>query len=272
MRPLPAVLIVLAFAIGTAAMAQRAALAGEPQSEFYPRPAYQISGTCSMDMSPDEAVIVGGVSSSGLKPTDAVDQLEKQLAAMKDYVAQQHGDMQLFERVRTLKTPQPGREDGDPPFQVIQRLQISFPVNAPVDAILDKLIELGFDRFGDNILNNYGNRREAVVRYRVGNFDAKLKDFQQQCTASAWKQWCASQASGEDCKSLTPPPDLDLQMFNIRSQEALMRPDGGSGPWQMQISKMQRSSQPPDLLGNISVHLDGTIVLSYRAPAPPPQP
>ena len=224
-----------------------------------------------MELTPDQAVIVGGVSSSALKPTDAADQLEKQLAAMKTYVTQQHGEMQLFERVRTLKTPQPGREETDLPFQVVQRLQITFPANAPVDAILDKLIELGFDRFGENILNNYGNRREAVVRYREGNLGTKLKDLQQQCTDNAWKQWCASQASGEDCKSLTPPTDLDLQMFNIRSQETLMRPDGGSGPWQMQISRMQQSPEPPDLLGNVTVHLEGNIVLTYRAPAPPPQ-
>jgi hypothetical protein len=223
-------------------------------------------------MSPDQAVVVGGVSSSALKPTDAINQLEKQLAAMKDYVTQQHGDVQLLERVRTLKTPQPGREDTDLPFQVVQRLQVTFPANAPVDPILDKLIGLGLDRFGENILNNYGNRREAVVRFRVSNFEAKMKDFQQQCTADAWKQWCASQASGEDCRSLTPPSDLDLQMFNLHSQETLMRPDGGSSPWQMQINRMQRSPEPPDLLGNVTVHLEGNILLTYRPPRAPAQP
>jgi Protein of unknown function (DUF541) len=272
MRPLPAIWIALTFALLTGAASQAPAQRVAWQSDVYPRPAYQISGTCSMEMSPDRAVIVGGVSSSALKPTDAIDQLEKQLDLMKDYAKQQHGDIQLLERVRTLKTPQPGREDTELPFQVIQRLQITFPANAPVDAILDKLIGLGLDRFGENIFNNYGNRREAVVRFRVSNFDAKMEDFQQHCTADAWKQWCASQASGENCKSLTPPSDLDLQMFNLHSQETLMRPDGSSGLWQMQINRMQRSPEPPDLLGDVTVHLEGNIVLTYRPPAAPAQP
>jgi hypothetical protein len=240
------------------------------QREFYPRPEnFQISGTCAMEVAPDQAVIVGGVSSAALKPTDAIDQLEKQLGLMKAYMTQQHGELQMMERVRTLKTPQPGKEDSDPPFQVVQRLEFTFPPDAPVDAILEKLIDLGFDRFGDNVLNNY-NRREAVVRFRVTDFDAKLKDFQQQCTADAWKQWCSTATGSGNCESQTPPSDLDLQMFNLRSQETLMRPDGGSAPWQLTVTRMQRSPEPPDLLGNVTVHLEGNISLLYHREAAQP--
>lgn len=216
-----------------------------------------------MEISPDQAVIVGGVSSSALKPSDAIDQLEKQLGLMRTYLAQQHSELQLLERVRTLKTPQPGKEDADPPFQVVQRLQLKLPADAPVDAILQKLIELGFDRFGDNVLNNY-NRREAVVRFRISDLDAKLKDFQQRCTVNAWKQWCAEPSFGAICHSDTPPPELDLQAFNVRSKETLMRPDGNSAPWQFSVNRTQRSLEPPDLLGNVTVHLEGNIVLTYR--------
>ncbi len=226
---------------------------------------FQLSGTCTAEMTSDTAVIMGGVSSGAIKPTDAVDQLDKQLALIRAYVEEKHGHLELMERVRTLKTPQPGREDPEPPFQVVQRLQAEFPANAPVDAILQKLIEFGLDRFGDNMLNNY-NRREAVIRFRVSDFDAKLRDMQQRCTADAWKQWCASPAAAaSDCAPDKPPADLDLQAFNVRSEETLLRPDGGgSMPWQFSYNRMQRAQEPQDLLGNMTIHLTGTILLTYR--------
>jgi len=217
-----------------------------------------------MEISPDKALIVGGVSSSALKPSEAVDQLERQLALMRSYIAEKHGELQMLERVRTIKNPQPGKEDTEPPFQVVQRLQATFPTDAPVDAILQKLIELGLDRFGDNVLNNY-NRREAVIRFRVSDFDERMNDFQQRCAADAWKQWCATAGSEKDCASPPPPASLEPQAFNVRSKETLMRADGNSAPWQWNMNRGQRSADPPDLLGNVTVHLEGFVNLTYHA-------
>jgi hypothetical protein len=218
-----------------------------------------------MEMSPDKAVIVGGVSSAALKPSDAVDQLEKQLALMRTYVAEKHGELQMMERVRTLKNPQQqGREDPEPPFQVVQRLEATFPPDSPVDAILQKLIELGMDRFGENVLNNY-NRREAVVRFRIRDFDKKIDDFQQRCMAEAWKEYCAGPSAVKACVSQTPPANLEVQGFNAHSKEALMRPDGGSVPWQFSVNRGQHSQDPPDMLGNVIVHLEGNIMMTYHS-------
>ena len=243
--------------------------------QFYTRPAYfQINGTCETELTPGKAVIVGGVSSSALKPSDAIDQLERQLTAMRAYVTEKHGELQLMERVRTLKNPQPGPEDPDPPFQVVQRLQVTFGADAPVDAILQKLIELGMDRFGDNVLANNGNRREPVIRFRVTDFDSKMDQFQQSCTADAWKQWCARQETGtasgagtgpgNDCGVGPPPASLELQVFNVHSREALMRPEGNTMAWQWSVNRSVRAPQPSDLLGNLTVHLDGSIMLTYH--------
>jgi Protein of unknown function (DUF541) len=231
---------------------------------------FQLSGTCEMEVSPDQAIILGGMSSSALQPSAAVDQLEKQLGFMRSYIAEKHGALQLFERVRTLKTPQLGKEESDPPFQVVQRLQVTLPVDAAVDAILQKMIELGFDRFGDNVLNNYGNRRDVVVRFRVSGLEAKLKDLRQQCTANAWKQWISSPPASEFGESQTPSPELDMQSFNVHSRETLMRPDGGSAPWQLSVGRGQQPMTPPDLLGNVTVHLEGNIFLSYHREAEKP--
>jgi len=264
-------LLGLALVTGSAgAPGASAATPAEQQAELDGRTQYfQMSGTCEAEISPDQAVLVGGLSSSALQPTEAIDQLEKQLAVMRAYVAEKHGQLQTLERVRTLKTPQPGKEETDPPFQVVQRLQATFPADAPVDAILQKFIELGMDRFGDNVLNNY-NKREVVIRFRVSGLDAKLKDFQQQCTVNAWKQWISMPPESTFGESQMPSPDLDLQSFTVRSKEMLMRPDGGSAPWQLSVNRGQRPLDPPDLLGNVTVHLEGNIFLTYRRELPKP--
>jgi len=236
-------------------------------------PVFQLTGSCTAEIAPDKAFIVGGVSSSAVEPEDAAAQLDKQLAAIRSYVEDNHGHLELMERVRTLKNPsqQPNRNaDNEPPFEVVQRLQADFPASAPVDAILQKLIELGLDRFGDNILNNY-QRREAVIRFRITDFDAKMQAMQDACTADAWTRFCKT-AEPSDCPSPKPPANLDLLSFNVRSEESLLRPDGGgSMPWQFNYNRAQRAPEPQDLLGNVTVHLDGNILLNYRAqPASPP--
>jgi hypothetical protein len=238
-----------------------------------PSQIFQLHGTCGTMIAPDKAIIPGGVSSRGVEPTDAIAQLDKQVAAIRSYIEDSHGHLELLERVRTLKNPsqQPGRTDNEPPFEVVQRFQAEFPANAPVDSILQKLIELGMDRFGENILNNY-QRREAVIRFRVSDFDAKMQGLQDACTADAWTQFCKT-AQAADCPSPKPPANFDFVSFNVRSEESLLRPDGAQAlPWQFSYNRLLRSAQPSDLLGNITIHLDGAILLNYRAkPKEPPK-
>lgn len=238
---------------------------GVPGQGWMPSQIFQLTGSCTAEVAPDRAFIVGGVASSAVQPEDAVAQLDKQLAAIRAYVDDNHGHLELMERVRSLKNPsqQPNRADNEPPFEVVQRLQADFPATAPVDAILQKLIELGLDRFGDNILNNY-QRREAVIRFRVTDFDAKMQALQDACTVDAWARFCKT-AAPADCTSPKAPANLDLLSFNVRSQESLLRSDGGgSTPWQFNYNRAQRASQPQDLLGNVTVHIDGNILLNYR--------
>ncbi|HEX4004369.1 MAG TPA: SIMPL domain-containing protein [Candidatus Acidoferrales bacterium] len=226
----------------------------------------QLTGDCTTEIAPDKAFIVGGVSSSAVEPEDAVAQLDKQIAAIRAYVDEGHGHLELLERVRTLKNPsqQPNRQDNEPPFEVVQRLQADFPANAPVDAILQKFVELGLDRFGDNMINKFDQRREAVIRFRISDFDAKMQAFQDSCAAEAWARWCKT-AEASECPSPKPPAALEMIQFTVRSQESLLRPDGGgSVPWQFSFGRAQRAQQPQDLLGNMKVHLDGNILLNYR--------
>jgi hypothetical protein len=231
---------------------------------------FQLSGTCSRPASPGVAVILGGIAASALKPVEAVDQLDQHLKAIRDYVEENHGRLRLLERVRTIANPPPNRSGGERelPFQVVQRLQAEFSADAPVDRILQRLIELGLDRFGDNVLNGNGSRREAVILFRFQDFDAEMRELQKQCIADAWKQWCETPGSAPACPS-EPPAALQVQVFTVRSAEKLLRPEGGAQYWQFSYTNAQRAGEPLELMDNITVHLSGTILLTYRVDKAP---
>src|SRR5947207_7595057 len=130
-----------------------------------------MAGTCSIEVRPDAAVIVGGVAAGGLQPIEAVDKLEKQLALVRGYLDSNRGQLQLLERVRTLRNSPARPQDAEPPFQVVQRLRAELPVNAPIDQILQRLIELG-DRKSTRL-----NSSHTVISYAV--FCLKKKNTQQ---------------------------------------------------------------------------------------------
>jgi hypothetical protein len=229
---------------------------------------FQLGGTCAQAMTPGLAVILGGIASSALKPVEAVEQLDRHLKTIRDYVEENHGRLKLLERVRTIMNPPPNRTEREAPFQVVQRLQAEFAPDAPVDGILQRLIELGLDRFGDNVLNVNGSRREAVIVFRFEDFDAEIRDLQKQCTANAWKEWCATQPAATDCPA-EPPASLQTQVFTVRSAEKLLRPEGGVQYWQFAYTAAQRSGEPLELMDNVTVHLNGTIMLNYRVDRTP---
>ena len=226
---------------------------------------YQMAGTCSIEVRPDAAVIVGGVAAGGLLPIEAVDKLEKQLALVRGYLDSNRGQLQLLERVRTLRNSPARPQDAEPPFQVVQRLRAELPVNAPIDQILQRLIELGLDRFGDDVLNTGGSRREPVVRFVIRDLDAKLNDLQQSCAAAAWKAWClATPDAGGICAGDRPPAALQVQNFNVQSEDKVLRPDGGVNYWRFNVSRGQRSGERPELLGNVPLRLTGNLYAVYR--------
>jgi len=264
-------LALLALALGASGAAARAQVM--PVARVYSvdmsgAQFFQLGGSCARTMTPGFAVILGGIASGALKPVEAVEQLDLHLKAIRDYVEENHGRLKLLERVRTVLTPPPNRTEREAPFQVVQRLQAEFAADAPVDRILQRLIELGLDRFGDNVTNANGGRREAVIVFRFEDFDAELRDLQKECTANAWKDWCATQPAATDC-SAEPPASLQTQVFTVRSAEKLLRPEGGAQYWQFAYTAAQRSGEPLELMDNVTVHLNGTIMLTHRVDKTP---
>jgi hypothetical protein len=229
-----------------------------------------ITGDCEAEWKPDIAVIEGGVAVTALKPTDAANQLGKQLDLIRSYVQQNQGSLRELERVRMIHTE--GSFNGqprDPSFQLAQRFRAEFAADAAVDQILDHLMELGMDRFGDNMAMPETRQSIVVVHFEIQNFDAKLKQIRERCTLEAWKHWCESSGGKNPvCSAPYPPEWLQVQSFNLHSTEKLLRPDGMSDYLRVGWSMYQPQPQitPPELLGNVSIHLISSIVLNHSEP------
>jgi type IV secretory pathway VirB2 component (pilin) len=226
----------------------------------------QLFGSCTGEIAPSVAIIVGGVALQGLQPLDTSTNLDKQISAITKYVDDIHGKLVLLERVRTLKNPAPnGSSDNGQPFEIIQRLHVELPVSAPVDAILQRLLELGLDRFGETVLSANGHREEAVL-YRVNDVDSFTHAMEQRCVADAWKTWCSTTAPKDACKSSDPPPDLENPTFNARSAEEVLLPGVGASYWTLNSFRGGPRERSKDLLGNITVHFTGSAAAMYRIP------
>jgi hypothetical protein len=236
----------------------------------YPSRVITIAGDCEAELRPAKAVISGGIALSALKPSSAADQLDRQMKPFREYVQQNRGKLTELERVRMIHTE--GSVNGqprDPSFQLVQRIRAEFPADAPIDSILEHLMELGLDRFGDNMSAAESRQSIVVIRYEIENFDEQLKGIRTRCTTEAWKRWCASPgAENLSCKSGDLPESLQLQSLILRSTVKVMRGEGPADYYRISISNYQPGQQtsPPELLGNVPLHLVGNIILNNSEP------
>jgi hypothetical protein len=237
--------------------------------QVYPSRVVSITGDCEAELRPATAVVSGGVAVSALKPSSAVGQLDQQMVLIHDYVQQNQGKLKELERVRMVHTE--GSINGqprDPSFQLAQRIRAEFPADAPMESILERLMELGLDRFGDNMSPAESRQSIVVIHYEIANFDEQLKQIRDRCTVEAWKHWCVSAgAKSLSCKS-GDPESLQLQSLTLRSTEKLMRGEGPTDYYRVNIAAYQSGQQisPPELLGNVPVHLVGNIILNNSEP------
>jgi hypothetical protein len=263
-------LVLVATALLCAASTARAQeqSVGTPTARMVPRGSFpvQLFGSCTGEIAPSLVVIAGGVAQQGLKPLDTSAELDKQMSAIAKYIDENHGKLVLFERVRTLKNPAPyGSSDPGQPFEIIQRLHVELPLSAPIDAILQRLLELGLDRFGETVLSANGHREEAVLN-RVTDVDSFTHAMEQRCVADAWKTWCSTTAPKDVCKTADPPPDLENLSFNARSDEQVLLPGVAASYWTLNSFRGVPRIPSKDLLGNITVHFTGSVSATYRIP------
>ena len=199
-------------------------------SQTYPSRVVTIAGDCEADLRPAKAVVSGGIAVSALKPSSAADQLDKQMELIREYVRQNQGELTELERVRMIHTE--GSVNGqprDPSFQLAQRIRAEFSADAPIDSILEHLMELGLDRFGDNMSPAESRQSIVVVRYESTTLTNNSKKFATAAPPRRWKQWCVSAgAKSLSCKAGDLPESLQLQSLTLalhRKSDARRRAD-----------------------------------------------
>ena len=88
------------------------------------------TATCSMELRPAQAVIIGGVSASGLKPADVATQLDRQMEIFDRAVRDAHGILTPLERVRAIITSRGPNDTRSSTFELVQRVRVEFAADA----------------------------------------------------------------------------------------------------------------------------------------------
>jgi hypothetical protein len=228
-----------------------------------------ITAPCSGEVKPDRAHIVGGITAESLKPAEAREEIERQLAEIQKYVSQQGGIVHVLERVRAVRgVPRDARNVrmDQLPFVVIQRLEMEFPLGIDIDEMLERLLQLGLDRYGRNVrLNSQDTTPKVVVRYRFSDLTATLKGIHQQCKTQALQHWCEMSTPAAEHEACTRALNRISRRFITQSLMLQSGPVLGehgqstlvqiSYPWnEAQLSTIE-------LVGDVPLRLHGSITV-----------
>lgn len=246
---------------------------GSPEAQDY---AYivqslkeSVTASCSGEVKPDLASIVGGVTAESLKPAEAREQIERQLAEIQKYVTQRGGTVHVMERVRAVRgIPRDARNVtmDQLPFVVIQRLEMDFPLGIDIDDTLERLLQLGLDRYGRNVrLNSQDTTPTVVVRYRFSDLTATLKGIHQRCKAAALQQWCEANTPAGEHQACTDALRkigyrFTTQSLMLQSQPVLGE-YGQSTLVQLSYPWNEGQLTAIELVGDVPLRLYGTITV-----------
>ncbi len=157
----------------------------------------RLSVACRGTVAPSAAVVAVGMTAEGLKPADVQQQLDRQLAAVDELAKGHGGTVRRLERLRAVRGLEaPGQSDPKAPFVVLQRLEIELPIAAPIDEILDRLLLLGVDRFGNEMkLEDQVRGAKLVALYRFDGLGERLQGILAECRKQGYRSWCDQRSS-----------------------------------------------------------------------------
>jgi hypothetical protein len=242
-----------------------------------------MTATCEAEWRPERSVLVGGVSASALKPTEAGAALERQLDAIRDFADGKRATLRLLERTRAVRggSRDPARPGPEAPFVTVQRLELEAPAEADVDALLEGLLKLGLDAFGhelvlDPALQSGYRPPQAVVRYRIGALRDKARALHDGCREAALVTWCGADAPASEQQACADAlarfaAHFQTQSFQVQSAP-VPRAEGGVAPlalsgsvirqsWRVESGVTPQGSDEVDLLGLVSLHVRGSITI-----------
>lgn len=228
------------------------------------------SFACAVDLKPDTTVISGAVTAESVRPTAAKAQLERQLAELRKYAASVGGELALQEAVRTVTRNEPPVPDAQP-FRLLQRLEIAFPASVEIDPILEQVLQLGLDRYGDDIgLYGYSGEPQPVVRYRFAHAGEAVKTILQGCRQQALAEWCHGNARSSeaalrcDAAGGTTVP-LRIEQLYLQSQPVYQSPQNLL-PITLAYPLHERALREVLLLGNVTLKFAGSVSISFPPP------
>lgn len=213
--------------------------------------------------------MLGGITAKSLKPLEARKQMDPQLAEIKKYVANQGGTVLVMERVRAVRGTQNDTRNvkmDKLPFVLIQRLEAEFPIGVDIDDALERLLQLGLDRYGRNFHLNSGDiSPRIVVRYRFSNPMAMVKKIHEQCKIQALQQWCernVPEVERWDCDRALKKISHRFVTKRLVLKSGVVLGDRGQKSW-IQINHPWNEGKlnAIELMGDIPLRLNGTITM-----------
>lgn len=232
------------------------------------------TGECNGEVRPDRVVVVGGISAQGLKPGVAKVQLDKQIEAVRQYVEGKRGRLVLLEVLRAAQSARTSSSENvaTQPFILVQSLEAQFPLTEDIDAILERLLQLGFDRFGKQAsveASSYG--RSVMVYYRFSDLRSQLDRLQVACKQQLVEQWCQSipgHKNSEACKMTDQRDRLFATLSASLQSNPVLRDQGGRSPYYLQHPWQSPQLNQVEMMGNVPLLLSGPLTIRTPAIAP----
>lgn len=253
-------LITLGF-LPSVVMAEQLAVDAQRQSAVF-------SGECNGEAHPDRVVIVGGISAQGLKPAIAKAQLDRQIEAVRQYVAGKQGRLVLLEVLRAAQSATRAsapEKTATQPFILVQSLEVEFPLTQDVDAILERLLQLGLDRFGKQVsveASSYG--RNVMVYYRFSDLRSQLDRMLAACKQHLVEQWCQlapGRKGVETCKA-TEHLDRSFATLSASFQSfPVLRDQGGRAQFYLSYPWQSAQLNQVEMIGNVPLVLSGPLTI-----------
>lgn len=231
---------------------------GELQLQTNP---VQMNGTCSFAIAPVEAVVVGAVMVSELKPTEAKASLKRLLDEVQSFVKEHRGSLVLGQIVRAVHDPRNSSpESGARPFLMLQHIEVKLGLDADFDLILDGLMKRGVNRFGQQASATSWTSTPAVaVLYRSAALQPQIDEALARCARSAFDSWC--KAGGQQHAACALPretvyPRLQTGEFWFNSVD---RVTTAEGHYQNLSLSKQNLAEQIEIGAEVAVQFQGNV-------------
>ena len=232
---------------------------------MYQRPNNNIyvNGSCDVKLSPNKAVITGGISSQGTSIQEASYALEETLKVLRKLVKNHKGQYVPLERIHAFEDKQKHQQLEESVFYLLQRLELEFPVTVDIDSVLVQIIDAGMNKFGSNINLYNKQQKQIITRYRFSEKQVQPQAIQSQCIEQALDQWCQYEGVPQGhlwCEAKDRAKYFQVQNINLKSQSVLQE-HGNSRQLSLHFSRGSHNVPELELMGNLELRLRGNVQL-----------